>query len=126
MVSILKSYGIISGLIGILIVVVMISGCTSTTKDPKTDIVNSGDLSGQWNGPSGEWLIVGNIESKSNSKYSNVTVLLTAYDAKGNIVGNKTTQTHIDGGYTGYIQTIINVKSQPDHVNMTILNAIPV
>ena len=132
----MKKFNIsILGIIGILVLVVFASGCTSSdnnttmansTKSYASDIVTSGDLNGQWNGPPGEWLVNGNLESKSNSQYSNVTVLLTAYDSKGNVVGNKTTTTNIENGYGGYIQTIIKVKSEPDHVNMTVLNATPV
>jgi len=53
------------GLVLLVSFTLMVSGCTSdgnnSTKSYASDIVTSGDLSGQWNGPLGVWFINGNL-----------------------------------------------------------------
>jgi hypothetical protein len=113
---------LILGIMGIVVLVVLASGCVSSgTTNPKTDLETSGDINGQWNGPPNEWFVNGNVQSKSNTEYSNIQIQLTAYDVNNNIVGIKNTT--VDS--SGYFETIIKVKKEPDHVNMTVLNATP-
>ena len=117
---------LIIGIVVILVLIVAVAAFAGNKKtiDPKTDIVLDGDLSGEWNGPAGEWLVTGNTKSVSNTDYSNIQIQLTAYDASNNIVGVKnTTISDMSNGYSGYIQTVMKVTGQPDHVNMTVLNA---
>ncbi len=83
----------------------MASGCTSTptsnnttTKSYASDIVMSGDTFGNitdgvWNDEADtQWFITANIESKSNTQYSNITLLFTAYDKKNKAIGKEKVQ----------------------------------
>ncbi len=117
----LSLFGILFFLVGI----VAISGCTSTNNsvNPQNDIIVDGNLTGQWNNQEHtEWLVNGNLKSKSNTSYSQVTVKLTAYNSQNQVVGEKTTTTSMNNGY-GSISVIIPVTSNPNYVNMTVVNA---
>ena len=117
----LSLFGILFFLIGI----VAISGCTSTNNsvNPQNDIIVDGNLTGQWNNQENtEWLVNGNLKSKSNTSYSQVTLKLTAYNSQNQVVGEKTTTTSMNNGY-GSISVIIPVTSNPNYVNMTVINA---
>ena len=117
----LSLFGILFFLIGI----VAISGCTSTNNsvNPQNDIIVDGNLTGQWNNQEHtEWLVNGNLKSKSNTSYSQVTLKLTAYNSQNQVVGEKTTTTSMNNGY-GSISVIIPVTSNPNYVNMTVVNA---
>jgi hypothetical protein len=120
-----EKYLSILGILFFLIGIVAISGCTSTNSsvNPQNDIIIDGNLTGQWNNPEHtEWLVNGNLKSKSNTAYSQVTLKLTAYNSQNQVVGEKTTTTSMNNGY-GFISVIIPVTSQPDHTNMTVVNA---
>lgn len=134
-----KIYSVL-GIVGILILAVLVSGCTSTptsnnstTKSYASDIVMSGDTSGnitdgQWNNdPPTEWFITANIESKSNTQYSNITLLFTAYDKKNKAIGKKKVTTYLSGNNRDManVDAVIKVKSEPAYVTMTVLNATP-
>jgi hypothetical protein len=114
----------ILGICFILIIVLGISGCTSSNSvNPQTDIVMDGNLNGQWNNPEqNQWLVTGNIKSISNTAYSQVTLKLTAYNSQNQVIGENITTTTMDNGY-GSISVVIPVTSQPDHTNMTVVNA---
>ena len=117
----LSLFGILFFLIGI----VAISGCTSTNNsvNPQNDIIVDGNLTGQWNNQENtEWLVNGNLKSKSNTSYSQVTLKLTAYNSQNQVVGEKTTTTSMNNGY-GFISVIIPVTNNPNYVNMTVINA---
>jgi hypothetical protein len=118
----LSIFGILFFIIGI----VAISGCTSTgsSVNPQNDIIVDGNLTGQWNNQEHtEWLVNGNLKSISNTAYSQVTLKLTAYNSQNQVVGEKTTTTSMNNGY-GPISVIIPVTSNPNYVNMTVVNAI--
>lgn len=118
----------ILGIFGILLLVVAASGCTSTSGNSTTqqaayqkDIVPYGDFSGQWNDESQtNWFVNGNLQSLKGTEYSKVDIELTAYDAQGKVVGQKNIT-----AYKMYFDTVMKVTSEPDHVNMTVLNATP-
>lgn len=117
----LSIFGILFFLMGI----VAISGCTSTNNsvNPQTDIILDGNYTGQWNNQQQtEWLFNGSLKSKSNTSYSQVTLRLTAYNSQNQVVGEKITTTSMNNGY-GFISVIIPVTSNPNYVNMTVLNA---
>ncbi|MGZ7068355.1 MAG: hypothetical protein ACXVHS_07300 [Methanobacterium sp.] len=103
--------------------IVAISGCTSNSVNPQSDIIVDGNLAGQWNNQGQtEWLVNGNLKSQSNTPYSQVTLKLTAYNSQNQVVGEKTTTTTMNNGY-GSISDIIPVTGNPSYVNMTVLNA---
>jgi hypothetical protein len=109
-----------------IIGIVAISGCTSTgsSVNPQNDIIVDGNLTGHWNNQENtEWLVNGNLKSKSNTSYSEVTLKLTAYNSQNQVVGEKTITTSMNNGY-GFISVIIPVTSNPNYVNMTVVNAI--
>lgn len=119
-----EKYLSILGICFILLIVLGISGCTSSNNvNPQTDIVVDGNLNGQWNNPEQTlWLVTGNIKSLSNTAYSQVTLKLTAYNSQNQVLGENITTTTISNGY-GSISAIIPVTGQPDHTNMTVVNA---
>ena len=119
-----KKYLSLLGLCFILIIILGISGCTSSNNvNPQTDIVVDGNLNGQWNNPEHtQWLVSGNLKSMSNTDYSQVTVKLTSYNNQNQMVGENTVNTTLNNGQ-GSISAVIPVTGQPDHTNMTIVSA---
>ncbi|HML06018.1 MAG TPA: hypothetical protein VK426_09615 [Methanobacterium sp.] len=119
-----EKYLSLFGICFILLIVLGISGCTSSNNvNPQTDIVIDGKLNGQWNDAQQTlWLVTGNIKSLSNTAYSQVTVKLTAYNSQNQVLGENITTTSMNNGY-GSISAIIPVTGQPDHTNMTVVNA---
>jgi hypothetical protein len=118
-----EKYLSILGICFILLIVLGISGCTSSNNvSPQSDIVVDGNLNGQWNNPEQTlWLVTGNIKSLNNTAYSQVTLKLTAYNSQNQVLGENITTTTMSNGY-GSINVVIPVTSQPDHTNMTVLN----
>lgn len=109
---------------------VFVSGCTDPAQifilDPKTDIISDGEFIGEDNGPPGEWFLNGNLQSLSGTGYSVVKIELTAYDSQGNVVGkNNATIDDMTDGY-GSFETVINVISEPDHINFVVLYGLPI
>lgn len=110
------------GICFILTVVTGMSGCTDNV-NPQTDIVIDGILNGKWNNPEQTaWLATGNLKSLSNTAYSQLSVKLTAYNAQNQVLGENTATTTMNNGY-GSISVVIPVTGQPDHINMTVINA---
>jgi len=129
----MKRYGII-GVLGIVLLVVAMSGCTSNTPTNttgyQTDIVLDGDTSGnitggQWNTDGNtQWASDGgNIVSKSNTEYTNITLLFTAYNKKGKVVGKKKVTTYLDSSGMSNVNPVIIVNGTPAYVMMTVVNA---
>lgn len=109
----------------LLLVIVSISGCTSSNVDPQTDIVIVGgnQINGHWNDQyHTEWFFNGNVKSKSGTKYDPVVLCFTAYDASGNVVGSQNITIDMTKG-SGYFQVELPVSSEPTRVNMTIISA---
>lgn len=118
-----EKYLSLLGICFILIIVLGVSGCTSNNVNPQTDIVVNGNLNGQWNNPEKtQWLVNGNIKSLSNTDYSQVTLKLTAFNSQNQVIGENTVSTTINNGY-GSFSAVIPVTGQPDHTNMTVVNA---
>lgn len=119
-----EKYLSLFGICFILLIVLGISGCTSSNNgNPQNDIVVDGNLNGQWNNPQQtEWLVTGNIKSLSNTAYSQVTLKLTAYNSQNQVLGENVVSTSMSNGY-GSISVVIPVTGQPDHTNMTVVNS---
>jgi len=129
---ILKKKGMaVLGLISILLAVVMVSGCTSSgnstsTNTPQKDLyVVGGELSVTHNkAGTDEWLVTGNIEPRSKTKYSDAIIQFNAMDAQNNTIGSKTLTLNFNQNTNGaYVQIIIIAPGAVDHVSMNVLNA---
>jgi hypothetical protein len=129
----------ILGIMGIVILVVAMSGCVSSStssKNPNDDIYMDGaplieqttqDADGNYvggNGVLGEWGITINIRSKSGKAYSNITANVTSYDANNQTMNSKIYKVPYLPADLGE-QINFSSKKQVDHVTMTIINATP-
>jgi hypothetical protein len=122
----MKKARLILGFISVLIVVVMVSGCTSTETGNR--INQTGDL--QENPPTvthhsdGSVWIFGNIENSGNSTYTNVDILVKGYDSNKNLVyQEKTTVEHINPGGTGGFTIMIPKEVNIEYAEMKVVNA---
>lgn len=123
----MKRAGLILGFITILIVVVMVSGCTSTKTGNRTNQTDDlqGDPPTVTHRADGSVWISGNLGNKGNSTYTDVDVLVNGYDLNRNMVyQEKTTIEHINpGGIGGFIITLPEKEANIEYVEMKVLNA---
>jgi len=115
----------ILGITTILLIVVMVSGCTSSsnTTDPTKDIYLQ-----QQNPPytiGDESQISAWITSKNHKSYSNVTLMVTGLDSNGQSIGEK--KAYVDYLDNNYQSTGFTVKfpNTVDHITIKVLNATP-
>lgn len=123
----MKKARLILGFITILIVVIMVSGCTSTETGNRTN--QTEDL--QENPPTvthhsdGSIWIFGNIDNTGNSTYTNVDIMVKGYDSNKNIVyQEKTIIEHINpGGTAGFTIRMPEKEVNIEYAEMKVVNA---
>ena len=121
---------------GVLLIVVLISGCTSSgSKDPNKDVYIDGaplieqttqDANGNYIGGDvlGEWTITVSIRSKSSTAYSNIKANITSYNKNNQVMASKIyTVPYLPKGLGQEIT--FKSKKQVDHVTMGIVKATP-
>jgi hypothetical protein len=127
------------GIIALLLLIVVVSGCTSSgsgSKDPNKDLYIDGaplieqttqDEYGNHvggNGVLGEWGIMISVRSKSGTAYNNIQANVTSYDENNQVMASKIyTIPYLPKGLGEIIQ--FSSKNKVDHVTMTIVNATP-
>lgn len=125
----MKQIGII-GILGILILVVAASGCTSSGTDSNslnetiiptgtTDIQDMGDNS---------FCIQGEIQNNGNTNYKTVDAVLIGYDSSGKEVGRENvTFNNLNAGEgSTYCEYITAKGSKVAKVDFKLINATPV
>jgi hypothetical protein len=89
----MKNFDLILGCLCIFVVFVAVVGFPNTTVKLPTiekDIVLNGTPTLYQNGPD-EWFVNGSVYSRRHIHYSQATLLITAYDAESNVIGQKNT-----------------------------------
>lgn len=114
------------GIFGLLVLVVMASGCTSNVSSGSDvsdlELVNEPQIS---EFAPGEWGVMASIKSKTNTSYSSVIANVTAYGADNKVIASRgVSLQHFTGG-SSQIGAIFNSDKKIDHATIRITNATP-
>lgn len=107
-------------LILMVVAIVGLSGCTSSSGTNATkDLALVAEPSVHPNGPDGEWLVVGNLQSKSNKKYDSINVTFTGYDSSGKVLVTKNVTLP-----TTYYQVVLKTSGTIEKVDVNVTGAV--